>query len=111
MEAIRGAGSTHGEGGHMLSKGGCAEGPVPAAGLARAGEMLQAAACILFWHSARAGLGKGLSQPLQVPGEGADLFGDQSCCLPTSCKDRPQAGISPSATHLFPGPAPPARRV
>lgn len=84
----------------MLSEGGCAEGPVPAARLARSGEMSQAAACILFWHSARAGPGKGLSQPLQVPGKGADLFGDQPCCLCMSCKDHPQAGISPGATHL-----------
>ncbi|XP_009888050.1 PREDICTED: C-C motif chemokine 19 [Charadrius vociferus] len=110
MEAIRRAGSTQGEGGHMLSKGGCAEGPVPAAELARAVEMSQAAACILFWHSAWTGLRKGLSPPLQAPGKGADLFGYQPCCLPTSCKGRPRAGISPGATHLFPGPAPSARR-
>ena len=71
--------------------------------------MSQAAACILLWHSSRAGLGKGLSQPVQAPGEGADLFGDQPCCLYTSSKDRSQTGISPGATHLSPGPAPSAR--
>lgn len=95
----------------MLSKESCAKGPIPAAGLARAGDLSQEAGCILFWHMARAGLGKGLSQPLQVPGEGADLFGDQLCCLCTSCKDRPQAGISPAATHFSPGPAPSARGI
>lgn len=109
MEAIRGAVSRCEEGGHKSSKGGCAEGPVPAAGLVRAGEMSQAAACNLFWHSARAGPGEGLSQPLQAPGEGADLFGERPCCLSTSCKDHPHAGTSPGAIHLSPGPAPSAR--
>ena len=62
---LEGPGQRIGRGPHA-ERGGCAEGPVPAAGLVRAGELSQAAACILFWHSARASSGEGLSQPLQA---------------------------------------------
>lgn len=67
----------------MLRVGDCAEGPVPAAGLVRAGEMSQAAACILFWHSVGAGPGKGLSQPLEAPGEELTCLGTSpATCAP-----------------------------
>lgn len=71
----------------MLSEGGCAKGPVPAARLARSGEMSQAAACILFCsQAARAGPGKGL-RPSRCLGRGLT-------CLETS----PAACACPART-------------
>lgn len=53
----------------MQSKGGCAEDPVSAVML---------------------------PQTLGAPGERAEQFGRQPCCLCTSCKDHSQAGTHPS---------------
>lgn len=86
----------------MQSKGGCAEGPLSAVTLVRAGQMSHTAACL---HPLLAlSLGMGLSQPLQAPGERAERFGRQPCCLCTSCKNHSQAG-----THHSLGPATSAR--
>lgn len=78
----------------MQGEGGSAEGPVSAVTLVRAGEMSHRAACLhpLLAHS----LGMGLSQPLQAPGERAEQFGRQPCCLSTSCNDHSRAGTHPS---------------
>lgn len=84
----------------MQSKGGCAEGPLSAVMLVRAGQMSHTAACL---HPLLAlSLGMGLSQPLQAAG--AEPFGRQPCCLCTSCKDHSQVGTHPSL-----GPASSAR--
>lgn len=82
------------QGGHMQSKGGCAEGPLSAVMLVRAGQMSHTAACL---HPLLAlSLSMGLPQPLQAPGESTEQFGRQPCCLCTFCKDHSQAGTHPS---------------
>lgn len=79
------------QGGHMQSEGGCAEGPVSAVTLLRAGDMSHTAACLQPLLALS--LGMGLPQPLQAPEERAEQFGK---CLCTSCKDHSRAGTHPS---------------